>query len=217
MPVDGQGIDVSRLASIADREPRLRAIYVTPHHQYPTTVTLGAGRRLKLLDIARYRSLTIIEDDYDHEYRFDGRPVLPLAVRAEVELPVIYIGSLSKLLAPAVRVGYVTARSDILARMVDRREAIDRQGDLPLEQALAGLIEDGALRRHARKARRIYQARRDHLAERLISRLGSEVTFETPLAALLFGSVCVLASAPKHGHSMRIARAWRSHRACVSR
>ncbi|MBZ7921470.1 PLP-dependent aminotransferase family protein [Ensifer adhaerens] len=184
VPVDGQGIDVSRLASIADREPRLRAIYVTPHHQYPTTVTLGAGRRLKLLDIARYRSLTIIEDDYDHEYRFDGRPVLPLAVRAEVELPVIYIGSLSKLLAPAVRVGYVTARSDILARMVDRREAIDRQGDLPLEQALAGLIEDGALRRHARKARRIYQARRDHLAERLISRLGSEVTFETPAGGL---------------------------------
>lgn len=128
--------------------------------------------------------LIIIEDDYDHEYRFDGRPILPLATRADAELPVIYVGSLSKLLAPAVRVGYVAARSDILARMADRREAIDRQGDLPLEQALAALIEDGTLRRHARKARRIYQVRRDYLAKQLIDRLGEDVTFDVPPGGL---------------------------------
>lgn len=184
VPTDAQGIDVTGLERIADREPSLKAVYVTPHHQYPTTVTLGAGRRLKLLDVARRRGLTIIEDDYDHEYRFDGRPVLPLAGRAEAELPVIYVGSLSKLLAPAVRAGYVTARPDLLARMAYRREAIDRQGDLPLEQALASLIEDGTLRRHARKARRIYQSRRDHLAGELIDRLGDDVTFDVPAGGL---------------------------------
>lgn len=184
VPVDSQGIDVTGLEALAEREPSLKAVYVTPHHQYPTTVTLGAGRRLKLLDIARRRSLTIIEDDYDHEYRFDGRPVLPLAARADAELPVIYIGSLSKLLAPAVRVGYVKARPGILARMAHRREAIDRQGDLPLEQALAALIEDGTLRRHARKARRIYQARRDYFAEELIDRLDKNVTFDVPAGGL---------------------------------
>lgn len=184
VPVDTQGIDVARLSSLTEREPALKAVYVTPHHQYPTTVTLGAGRRWKLLDIARRHGLTVIEDDYDHEYRFDGRPVLPVAARAAPELPVIYVGSLSKLLAPAMRLGYVAAPPDILARMTDRREAIDRQGDLPLEQAMASLIEDGELRRHARKARRIYQARRDFLANELRDRLGEDVMFDVPAGGL---------------------------------
>ena len=100
VPVDAQGLSVDHLAAIAEREPALRAVYVTPHHQYPTTVTMGAGRRLKLLDLARRLNLTIIEDDYDHEYRFDGRPVLPLAARANSGVDIIYIGSLSKLFAP---------------------------------------------------------------------------------------------------------------------
>ncbi|MFW8613587.1 hypothetical protein BFX40_10900 [Mesorhizobium sp. SEMIA 3007] len=145
VPVDTQGIDVTQLENIAQQETAPKAIYVTPHHQYPT---LGAGRRLKLLDIARKRGLVVIEDDYDHEYRFEGRPVLPLAARAHPEQPTVYVGSLSKLLTPAIRIGYITARPNILARIADRREAIDRQGDFPLEQALARLIGDGVLQRH---------------------------------------------------------------------
>ncbi|MPZ37132.1 MAG: aminotransferase class I/II-fold pyridoxal phosphate-dependent enzyme [Rhizobiales bacterium] len=184
VPVDAQGIDVSKLAALAEREPTLKAIYVTPHHQYPTTVTLGAGRRLKLLDLARRYRLTIIEDDYDHEYRFEGRPILPLAARTDADGSTIYIGSLSKLLAPAVRVGYAVASPEILTRMVDRREAIDRQGDLPLEQALANLIEEGELRRHARKARRIYAARRDFLANEIHRGLGDDVVFNMPAGGL---------------------------------
>jgi GntR family transcriptional regulator/MocR family aminotransferase len=184
VPLDVQGIDVANLAALAEREPTLKALYVTPHHQYPTTVTLGAARRSRLLDIARQHRLTIIEDDYDHEYRFEGRPVLPLAVRAEPDLQVIYIGSLSKLLAPAVRLGYAVARPEVLSRMADRREAIDRQGDLPLEQALASVIEDGDLRRHARKARRIYAARRDFLASEIERRLGGDITFDLPAGGL---------------------------------
>lgn len=184
VPVDAHGIDVDRLAHLVEREPGLKAVYVTPHHQYPTTVTLGAGRRLKLLDLARRHSLTIIEDDYDHEYRFEGRPVLSLAARAGQGLSVVYVGSLSKLLAPAVRLGYVVASPQILRRMADRREAIDRQGDLPLEHALASLIADGDLRRHTRKARRIYAARRDRLAEEIAGTLGDAVSFDPPAGGL---------------------------------
>lgn len=184
IPVDGQGIDVEHLADLAAREPRLRAVYVTPHHQYPTTATLGAARRLRLLDIARRHGLTIVEDDYDHEYRFDGRPLLPLAARAEPDLDVIYVSSLSKLLAPAVRLGYVVAPPPLLRRMAERREAIDRQGDLPLERALATLIEDGELRRHARKARRIYQTRRDLLAALVTQHLGEALSFDLPAGGL---------------------------------
>ncbi|OXT02132.1 GntR family transcriptional regulator [Notoacmeibacter marinus] len=184
VPVDIQGLCVDRLADLAKNEPALKAVYLTPHHQYPTTVTMGAGRRLKLLQIARQYGLTILEDDYDHEYRFEGRPVLSLAARAGTDTRVIYIGSLSKLLAPALRIGYAIASPAMIERMADRREAIDRQGDVPLEQALANLIDDGELRRHARKARRIYRSRRDYLADELLRRLNDAVSFDVPAGGL---------------------------------
>lgn len=184
VPVDGGGLDIDALERLAERERGLKAVYLTPHHQYPTTVTLGAARRLRLLDLARRFGLAIVEDDYDHEYRFDGRPVLPMAARATPDQRVVYIGSLSKLLAPGIRVGYAVAGRGLLQRMADRREAIDRQGDLPLENAIAGLISDGALRRHARKARRIYQQRRDHLAGLLAERFGDVASFALPAGGL---------------------------------
>ena len=77
--VDHDGVDVDAIGRIA-RATTLRAVYVTPHHQYPTTVTLKAPRRLSLLALARTRRFAIIEDDYDHEFHYDGRPVLPLAI-----------------------------------------------------------------------------------------------------------------------------------------
>lgn len=184
VPVDGQGLSVEHLARLADETPNLKAVYITPHHQYPTTVTLGAGRRLKLLELARRRNLTIIEDDYDHDYRFDGRPILPLAARADTGLDIVYVGSLSKLLAPCIRLGYVVAKSHILKRMAKDREIIDRQGDITLEHAVAGLITDGELRRHVNKARRIYVARRRVLAEEIRHRLGDSVAFDLPAGGL---------------------------------
>lgn len=184
VPVDAGGIDVDALERLANDNPNLRAVYVTPHHQYPTTVTLGAARRLRLLDLARRHSLVVIEDDYDNEYRFDGRPILPLAARADDELPIIYLGSLSKLLAPGIRVGYAVAPPKLLFRMSDRREALDRQGDLPLEHALADLIADGTIKRHARKARRVYQARRDHLATLLLQEFSNVADFSLPAGGL---------------------------------
>src|SRR5439155_5739164 len=78
IPVDEDGLRTDALAALADREP-LRAVYVTPHHQYPTTATLTAGRRLELLALARARRFAVLEDDYDHEFHFAGRPILPLA------------------------------------------------------------------------------------------------------------------------------------------
>lgn len=184
VPVDGGGLDVDALQRLAVREKGLKAVYLTPHHQYPTTVTLGAARRLRLLDLARRFGLAIIEDDYDHEYRFDGRPVLPMAARAAAGHRIVYVGSLSKLLAPGIRVGYAVAERGLLQRMADRREAIDRQGDLPLENAIANLILDGTLRRHGRKARRVYQARRDHLAGLLNERFGDVASFALPAGGL---------------------------------
>ena len=187
-PVDAQGLDVERLEALLARDPTIRAVYVTPHHQFPTTVTLGAGRRLRLLEMARRHGLILIEDDYDHEYRFEGRPVLPLAARAlsqgRDQDRIIHIGSVSKLLSPVVRIGYATGAPDLIQTMTARREAIDRQGDLPLERALARLIDDGDLGRHARKARKIYEQRRDLLCAEIAARLDGTVAFDKPAGGL---------------------------------
>ena len=178
VPVDAHGLDVAALEALAARE-RLRAVYVTPHHQYPTTAMLDAGRRLRLLELARARRLAIIEDDYDFEFHYEGRPVLPLA-SADRAGVVVYVGTLSKILAPSLRLGFVVAPPPLIERLAELRLAVDRQGDQVVECAVAEMIEDGELQRHVRRMRRIYQGRRDALVDSLQRRLGGALTFTTP-------------------------------------
>ncbi|HEY7953959.1 MAG TPA: PLP-dependent aminotransferase family protein [Polyangia bacterium] len=161
LPVDGRGLDVDALAALAAKK-RVRAVYLSPHHHYPTTVTLAPGRRLRLLALARAHKMVVIEDDYDHEFHYEGRPILPLA-SADPSGMVLYVGTLSKLLAPGLRLGYVAAPRPVINRLAEVRALVDRQGDHVLESAVASLIEEGELQRHARRTRRIYHARRDAL------------------------------------------------------
>ncbi len=182
LPVDGAGACVKELATLSNRE-RIRALYLTPHHQYPTTVTLAAGRRLELLEFARTRHIAIIEDDYDHEFHYDGRPVLPLA-SADTTGAVIYIGTLSKVLAPGLRIGYIVAPSPLIERAVAYRSFMDLQGDHAVESAVAELLEGGEVQRHIRRARRIYHARRDVLAEELRKQFGAMFFFTVPTGGM---------------------------------
>jgi GntR family transcriptional regulator/MocR family aminotransferase len=182
LPVDGAGLDVDALAEWTARE-RVRAVYVTPHHQYPTTATLSAGRRLQLLELARKERMIVIEDDYDHEFHYDGRPILPLASADEAGV-VVYIGTLSKILAPGLRLGYVAATAEVVGRLAARRLFIDRQGDQAMECAIAQLLEDGEVQRHARRARRVYQSRRDTLVQALTDELGGVLTFQQPIGGI---------------------------------
>src|SRR5579863_7970307 len=173
--VDGEGIDVDALRRLASRTT-LRAIYVTPHHQYPTTVTLKAARRLALLALARAGRIAIVEDDYDHEFHYDGRPVLPLASADDAGV-VVYVGTLSKILAPGLRIGFVVAPAPLVDRLAAVRSFVDRQGDRAVERAVAELLEDGDVQSHARRVRRIYEGRRDALAEALRRVFGDGVEF----------------------------------------
>ncbi len=176
--VDQHGIDVDALVALT-REKAVRMVYVTPHHQHPTTVTLSATRRLALLDLARREHIAVLEDDYDQEFHYDGRPVLPLASN-DPSGNVIYVGTLAKILAPGLRIAFVVAPPPLLARMAAERALIDRQGDAVLECSIAELIEDGDVERHVRRTRRIYRARRDAFCENLERELGSLLRFRRP-------------------------------------
>jgi GntR family transcriptional regulator / MocR family aminotransferase len=178
VPVDGEGLVVDALAELCEREP-VRAVYVTPHHQYPTTVTMSASRRMALLELARRKRLAIVEDDYDHEFHYEGRPVLPLA-SADRAGVVLYVGTLSKVLAPGLRAGYLVAPATVRDAVVTLRLDMDRQGDRVGERALAELMEDGELQRHLWRMRRVYQSRRDHCVHELRERLGDWLQISAP-------------------------------------
>lgn len=179
IPVDGAGLEVKKLHELAAAGTKVRAVFATPHHQFPTTVSLSPSRRIELRRFAVEHRVAIIEDDYDHEFHYDGRPLLPLA-SADPENSVIYLGSLSKVLAPGVRLGYVVAHPRLIREIEAIRGLIDSEGNQPLEAALAELIEDGELQRHLNRARRIYAARRDHLVRELERELSGALRFTVP-------------------------------------
>ncbi|GAB3921303.1 PLP-dependent aminotransferase family protein [Larkinella terrae] len=182
IPVDQHGIDVEALAVICERRP-VRLVYVTPHHHYPTTVTLPPDRRLRLLQLSRQHGFVILEDDYDYEFHYLRRPILPLA-SADPHRMVIYIGSLSKSVAPAFRIGYVVAPETVIDEMARLRRIMDRQGDSMLEFAVGQLFRNGDMRRHLKKAHQTYAARCAHFCSLVTNELSDGVQFSQPEGGL---------------------------------
>jgi GntR family transcriptional regulator / MocR family aminotransferase len=179
IPVDAHGLSIDQLSAVVEAQP-IRAVFVTPHHQFPTTVTLSAARRVRLLELARRHRFAVIEDDYDHEFHYDGRPILPLA-SADTRGAVIYVGSLSKTLAPGLRLGYIAASPAVIGHLAEYRALLDTQGDQVLESAVAELLEDGEVQRHVRRVQRIYRARRDAMAALLTRELRGALTVTLPV------------------------------------
>ncbi|GAB2560359.1 aminotransferase-like domain-containing protein [Spirosoma areae] len=178
VPVDQQGIDVDALAAICQKQA-VRLVFVTPHHHYPTTVTLRPDRRIRLLQLAEQYGFAILEDDYDYDFHYLSRPILPLA-SADRSGMVVYVGSLTKSVAPAFRVGYVVAPAALIDELARYRRIIDRQGDPMLEFAIGQLLKTGELKRHFRKALRTYHARRDRFCDLLTIELADVVQFTKP-------------------------------------
>ena len=169
--VDHDGLDVA--AGIAGC-PAARAAYVTPSHQYPLGTILSAPRRLQLLDWARRRGAWLLEDDYDSEHRYDNQPIASLQ-GLDTDQRVIYIGTFSKVLFPALRVGYLVIPSDLIARFRRIRSAMD-DFPAPLYQAvLAEFIRDGHFARHMRRMRAVYAERRRVLVGAIERELGDAV------------------------------------------
>ena len=178
LPLDEDGLDIDALEALLTHQ-RVRAVFLTPHHQFPTTVVMSQARRMRLARLALKHGFAIIEDDYDHEFHYAGKPILPIASGAG-GANVIYVGSLSNLLAPGISTGFVIAPAPVFERLASLRAACDARGDAAMECAIAELFEDGELLRHMRRMRRVYAARRDALATSLTRHLGSAVAFRIP-------------------------------------
>ncbi|HJV23504.1 MAG TPA: PLP-dependent aminotransferase family protein [Holophagaceae bacterium] len=184
LPVDAEGLSVEALEAELAKGP-LRAVYLTPQHQYPTTVTLSEGRRARLLALAEQHRIALIEHDFDAEFHYDGPPVLPLASQDHAGT-VIYVGSFSKIFSPTVRLGFVAGPKALVDRLAQLRVTVDSQGDPALELAMAELLEEGELQRHHQRMRQIYLARRNAFADVLRRTLGEAVTFEVPTGGMAF-------------------------------
>ncbi|MFE9689215.1 PLP-dependent aminotransferase family protein [Micromonospora sp. NPDC005806] len=198
IPVDRHGASVDVLEHLAGNH-QIRAFVVTPHHQFPTTAVMPAARRMQLLHVAARHRIAIIEDDYDHEFHYEGRPVLPLASADDAGV-VIYVGTLSKVLAPGLRLGYVAAPRPFVDRIASIRAVTDIQGDLVMEAAVAELFATGELTRHVGRMRRIYRSRRDALVAALRWELGDTVQVEAPA-----GGTAVWARIGSEGQPIDIA------------
>lgn len=161
VPVDEQGLDVE---AGRKRAPRARLVYITPSHQFPLGVTMSLSRRLALLDWARQANAYILEDDYDSEYRFAGRPLAALQGIDDVGR-VIYIGTFSKVLFPALRVGYLILPRPLIDAFLTVRRLIDVHTPVLEQAVLAEFMSAGHLARHLRRMRVLYAERRDALVE----------------------------------------------------
>ena len=155
MPVDAEGLVVDALPDDA------RLVYVSPSHQFPLGMVMSLRRRRALLDWAERVDAAIVEDDYDSEFRFGGRPVEPLH-GLDTSGRVLYVGSFSKVLLPTLRLGFVIAPPPLHAALHKAKHVADWHTSVPLQTTAAAFIEQGHLGRHIRRMRGVYTDR--HLA-----------------------------------------------------
>jgi GntR family transcriptional regulator / MocR family aminotransferase len=161
VPVDDEGLDVAS-GAVASQNARL--IYVTPSHQYPYGVTMSLRRRLALLEWASQASAWVLEDDYDSEYRYAGRPLAALQ-GLDGEGRVIYLGTFSKVLFPALRLGYMIVPPDLVDAFATARALVDRHSPAVDQAALADFINAGHFARHIRRMRALYAERQALLVD----------------------------------------------------
>jgi GntR family transcriptional regulator/MocR family aminotransferase len=207
VPVDEEGLDVSEGMR---RGRTARAAYITPSHQFPLGVTLSAARRMQLLNWAIHSGTWIIEDDYDSEYRFGGRPIGSLQ-GLDTDGRVIYVGTFSKVMFPAMRLGYLVLPKDLVPAFTVAREATDTCSSSLYQAVMADFIREGHFARHIGRMRKLYAQRRGALVQAIqqqldgkLEVLGAEAGMQ--LAALLprgVNDVAVARKAAKKGVSAR--------------
>jgi GntR family transcriptional regulator/MocR family aminotransferase len=161
VPIDEEGFDLQTARKLS-RKARL--VYVTPSHQYPLGVTMSLGRRLKLLEWARDRDAFVIEDDYNSEYRYRGRPLASLQ-GLDRDGRVIYLGTFSKTIFPALRLGYLVVPTNLIEVFAAARALTDLHSPSIDQAVLAEFVAEKHFARHIRRMRGIYEERQQILVE----------------------------------------------------
>jgi GntR family transcriptional regulator/MocR family aminotransferase len=178
VPVDEKGLRTDTLEEICKKR-KIKIVYVIPHHHNPTTVTLTPERRIRLLELAAKYKFAILEDDYDYDFHYASKPIMPMA-SLDRNGHVIYIGTFTKTLAPSIRFGFMVAPAAFIRSATHLRKSIDTQGDSLMENAIAELYKDGTMARHIKKSVSLYKERRDNLCNLLKTELGKHLSFEVP-------------------------------------
>lgn len=168
VPVDEEGMVVDAIPS------QTRLVYVSPSHQFPLGMSMSLQRRLALLEWARRAGAAIIEDDYDGEFRFSGRPLEPLHV-LDAGCRVIYVGSFSKTMLPSLRLGFLIAPHSLRDALASAKFLADWSSPLATQAALARFIEDGQFARHIRRMRATYEARHRRIVDVLARKFADEL------------------------------------------
>jgi GntR family transcriptional regulator/MocR family aminotransferase len=190
VPVDDQGI-------VVDALPRqTRVVYVTPSHQFPLSVTMSLPRRLALLEWAARNKAAIIEDDYDTEFRFGGRPIEPLQT-LDTAGRVIYVGSFSKSLLPTLRLGFVWTPPSCTPAVHKAKFLTDWHTSMVMQSALARFLDDGEFACHIRRIGRVYAQRHEMLMEILSRDFADQLTVVPSVAGLHITALANTASVKK--------------------
>lgn len=182
IPVDANGLDVDYIKTHFVKGS-IRCVYVCAQRHYPTTKTLSAERRLKLLELAKVYQFAIIEDDYDYDFQFEGSAMLPMA-SADANGMVVYLGKLGQSLFPSFQTGFVVAPQSLISEAKNYLQLLDKQGDIIQEQILSELIYEGEIYRLMKKNIIIYKQRRDCLCKYLTKYFTSILTWQIPSGGL---------------------------------
>ena len=179
-----QGIDVNHLEALI-KQHKIRLLYLTPLHQYPTTTTLAMSKRKKIYHLAQLHNIAIIEDDYDHEFHYNSQPLPPMAANDPASL-VIYLSSFSKIMFPGIRLGIIAVDKSLVPHIVNYRTLINHKVNVLAQDALARWMKDGGFERHLRKATRLYQKRRQCMVELLNEYIdeGLNIEFTVPAGGM---------------------------------
>jgi GntR family transcriptional regulator/MocR family aminotransferase len=180
-PLDHEGMVIAR----SRKEPLPRIIYITPSHQFPLGMTMSFERRTALLGFARAHDAFIFEDDYDSEFRFTGPP-LPSLQGLDNSNRVIYAGTMSKILYPSLRLGYIVAPEPLVDSMVKIRSVMDQHSPAIDQATLARFITEGFFLSHIKRMRKLYSERRNCFIEQFHNLLGDRFTLQTQEAGLNF-------------------------------
>jgi len=179
LPVDDHGLPVDRIPA----DCRARLAFVTPTHQFPKGGTMPLARRLALLGWAREREVLVIEDDYDGDLRYEGHSLAALQ-GVDTDGRVVYLGTFSKVLFPALRLGYLVLPPPLVTSFVRAKDLVDRGAPTLTQAAVADFLAEGHFERHLRHLRRLYGQRRAALVAALDERLSGRVKFSAVAAGL---------------------------------